>query len=125
VPEELDGAHGRQRQPVDGQVEEAVHRGQGDPEGQQHPPLTVAEPGDQAPGAPPQREHDGGAGDAQPGHPEHRDVREQQHREGRPEVVEDRADQEERHGGSLVTAGAARSAMVQCCTASTPCSMAP
>jgi DNA-binding Lrp family transcriptional regulator len=40
--QELDRAHGRQRQPVDGEVEQQVHRGEDDAQAGEHQPLTGA-----------------------------------------------------------------------------------
>ena len=50
------------------------------------------------PGAPPEGEDDGGGDDPQPGHAERLDECEEQHCEGRAEVVEDRAADEEALG---------------------------
>ena len=95
--EELDGADGRQRQPVDREVEERVHGGQDGAEPEQQPAPGRRQPPDEAPGPPPDGQHDGGARDPQPRDAEHVNVCEEQHGERRPEVVEDRADDEERH----------------------------
>ena len=51
-----------------------------------------------APGTSPDRENRRGRGDSQPGDAEHPDMAEEQHRERGPEVVEHRADHEERVG---------------------------
>jgi hypothetical protein len=56
--------------------------------------LDVGAVAQAAPRAPPQREDRRGRRDPHPRHPEHVDAGEQQHGEGRPEVVEDRADHE-------------------------------
>ena len=84
----------RERLPVDREVEAAVHQRQDAPPGQQQPPAAAIEAGERAPGAAPAREDQRGRDDAQPGHAEHVDAREQQHGERRAEVVEDRADDE-------------------------------
>ena len=49
---------------------------------------------EQPPRAAPEREDDGGGGDAQPGDAEHADVREQQDRERGTQVMEDGAGEE-------------------------------
>ena len=92
--QELDRRDGAERQPVDGDVEAAVHdREDGAPLHEQDPRLPV-ELGPQAPGAAPEREDERGGGDPQPGDAEDVDADEQQDREGGAEVVEDRADDE-------------------------------
>jgi hypothetical protein len=96
--QELDRAHRRQRQPVDGEVEQHVHRGKHGAQAGEHQPLTGAGRGEDAPGTAPQGEHHRGRGDPQPGHPGRRDMGEQQHGQGRAEVMEHRADHEERCG---------------------------
>ena len=53
--------------------------------------MPAVQPCQRAPRPAPEREHERGGGDPQPRHPERVDAHEQQHREGRPEVVEDRA----------------------------------
>jgi hypothetical protein len=96
--QELDRAHCRQRQPVDGEVEQHVHRGEDDAQAGEHQPLTGAGRGEDTPGPAPQGEHRRGRGDPQPGHARRRDMGEQQHGQGRAEVMEHRAGQEERCG---------------------------
>ena len=94
--EELDRADRGERQPVDGQVEQRVHGGEHGAEREQHPPPVRRGVAKHPPRSAPEREHHGRGGDPQPGHAEHLDVREQQHRQRRAEVVEDRAGEEER-----------------------------
>ena len=94
--EEFDRTHRGQRKPGQRQVEQRVHRGEHHPELDEHGPLRPVKPGNEPPGAAPEGEDHGGTRDAQPGHPEHRDAEEQQHGQRRPEIVEDRTDQEER-----------------------------
>ena len=89
--QELDGRDGRQRQPVDRQVEAAVHRGEHRPPGEHQPAGRPVQPCPAAPRPPPGTEHHRRGRDPQPGDAEHVDAHEEQHREGRPEVVEDRA----------------------------------
>jgi hypothetical protein len=90
--EKLDRAHGRQRQPGHREVEGRVHQGQRHAEGHER----RADPADRPPRPPPEREHQGRAGDPQPGHAQHADAGEQQHGQRRPQVVEDSAHREER-----------------------------
>jgi hypothetical protein len=94
--EELDGTHGGQGQPGQRQVEQRVHGGQHHAELNEYASLGAVEPGHEPPRTAPEAEHHGGGHDAQPRHPQDRDTKEQQHRERRPQVVEHRADQEER-----------------------------
>jgi hypothetical protein len=93
---ELDRAHRRQRQPVHREVERRVHQGQHQAQGQQRTPAAPAEFPVRLPRTPPQREHRGRGRHPQPGHPEHVEPGEQQHRQRRPQVVEYGADHEER-----------------------------
>ena len=102
--EELDGADGRQWQPVDGQVEQRIHGGQDGAQRQQDPALGNREDAEQPPGAAPEREDGSGGSDAQPGDAEHADVREQQDRERGTQVMEDGAGEEQDAGGRPVTA---------------------
>jgi hypothetical protein len=94
--EELDRAYRRQRQPVGCEVERRVHHGEQGAQAQQRPPSVRAHPAGRPPRPPPQREHQRRAGDPQPGHTENAEAGEQQHRQRRPQVVEDGADEEER-----------------------------
>jgi hypothetical protein len=94
--EEFDRTHRGQRKPGQRQVEQRVHRGEHHPELDEHGPLRPVEPGNEPPWAAPDGEDHGGARDAQPGHPEHRDAEEQQHGQRRPEIMKNRTDQEER-----------------------------
>ena len=87
-----------ERQPVDREVEAAVHQREHGAPGQQQPPAVAVEPREAARPAP-EREDQRGRGDPQPGDAEHVDAREQQHGERRAEVVEDRADDEVRVRG--------------------------
>jgi hypothetical protein len=98
-PEKLDRAHRRQREPRHRQVERRVHHGQHHAQGQQRPAARRTQRPDlpdQPSRPPPGREHHRRAGDPQPRHPEHAHPRKQQHRQRRPQVMEGRADQEER-----------------------------
>ena len=92
--QELDRGDRAERQAVDGEVEAAVHERQHAAPGHEQPARLAVELRQHAPGPPPDGEDERGGGDAQPGHAEHVHPREQQHREGRAEVVEDGADDE-------------------------------
>lgn len=61
--EEFDRTHRRQRQPVHREVERRVHHREHHAQRQQVPALAGAEPADEAPGSPPEHEHDRRAGD--------------------------------------------------------------
>jgi hypothetical protein len=94
--DELDRRHARQRHVVDSEIEGAVHQRQGEPErDDQHPcaPIAVDQ---NAPRAPPDRKDRGGRRDPQPGDSQHAHMSEEQNGEGRAEIVEHRADHEER-----------------------------
>jgi ribonuclease E len=93
-PQELDRSHGRERQAVDRDVDARVHRGEHHAERRDQPAALPVEAAQRPPRPAPEREYDGGRRDAQPGDAEHVDPREEQHGEGRPEVVEERADPE-------------------------------
>ena len=110
--QELDRGHRAEGQPVDGDVEAGVHDGEDDAEGEHEPPDVPPATAHCPPWTPPRREHGARARDPQPRDPERVDAREEQHREGRPEVVEDRADDEERlrGGGGNTLADPARQA---------------
>jgi hypothetical protein len=90
--EELDPGHGRQREPVEGQVEGRVHGREDQPERDDQPPLTRPGRTPDRPRWTDQRQHEGRGGHPEPGDSERRQVHEQQHRERRPEVVERRSD---------------------------------
>jgi hypothetical protein len=94
--EELDRAYRRQRQPVHREVEHRVHHREYQAHRHQVPAFASAETADEPPGPPPERKYDRRAGDPEPGHPEHVDPSEQEHRQRRPQIVENGADQEER-----------------------------
>jgi hypothetical protein len=94
--EELDRADRGQRQPVHREVERRVHHGQHRAQGEQRAAAAPAQRPDASPWPPPEREHRGRAGYPQPGHPEHVQPGEQQHRQRRAQVVEDGADAEVR-----------------------------
>ena len=94
--EELEGADGRQRQPVAGEVEQRVHRREHGAEADEHPPLRPRRGPPQPPRAAPESEHGRGGGDPQPRHAEDVDPGEQQDRQRRSEVVEDGAGEEVR-----------------------------
>jgi len=89
--EELDGRHRAQRQPGDRLVEAAVHRRQDCTEGDQQADGVAVGAAERPPRPPPRGEHDRRARDPQPGDAQRRDAAEQQHGEGRSEVVEQRA----------------------------------
>ncbi len=80
-PEELDGPHCGERDPVDGEVEERVHGRENGAEREQEATLRPGECPDQPPGPTPAGEDRRRRRDPQPGHPEHVDMREQQHRQ--------------------------------------------
>jgi hypothetical protein len=91
---ELDRRHGAQRKAVDRDVETGVHhREHGAPREQQALSRAI-ESLERATGAAPQGEYERRPRDPQPGHTEDLDAREEEHRERRSEVVEDRADDE-------------------------------
>ena len=93
---ELDGGDGAERYAVDGEIEAAVHRGEHDrPPGHESPDVTAQRPPD-GPSYPPQPEHRRGRSDPQPRNTEWFDPREQQYRDRRTQVVEDRTDDEVR-----------------------------
>ena len=69
--EELDGADRRQRQPVDGEVEQRVHRRQHGPQADQHQRWRGLERRDQPPRPAPEGEDHRRAGDPQPGDAQH------------------------------------------------------
>jgi hypothetical protein len=98
-PDELDRAHRRQREPGHREVESRVHDGEHDAQGQQAlggSAIPTQGPPRQPPGPPPDGEHRGGRGNAQPGDSQHVKPGEQQHRQGGAKVMEDGADQEQR-----------------------------
>jgi hypothetical protein len=94
--EKLDRAHRRQRQPVRGQVERRVHHGEHHAQEQQGAQPGRAHPASCPPRPPPEREHQGRAGDPEPGHAEHPEPGEQQHGQRRAQVVEHGTDEKER-----------------------------
>src|SRR4051812_38973099 len=86
-----DGRDSGERQQVDRDVEARVHHGEHRAErGDEAPPAPV-ERAQHVHGRAPEREDGRRRGDPQPGDAEHVHAREEQHRERRPEVVEDRA----------------------------------
>ena len=93
-PDELDRGNGRERQTVDRNVEAGVHDREDRAEREdQQLPLTVERP-ELAPGPAPEGEDERRRGDSQPRDAEHVDPCEEQDRERRAEVVEDRAPDE-------------------------------
>jgi hypothetical protein len=102
--EELDRRHHRQRQAVDRHVEACVHRREHRPQPADEQPAAAIESGEPPPGPPPDREHRRRGSDPQPRDSERLDPREQEHRERRPEVVEDGAADEVRVRGNRVGA---------------------
>jgi hypothetical protein len=58
--QELDRAHRSQREPVDGEIEQRVHRGQDGAQAGEHQPLPAAGRGEDPPGAAPDGEHNRG-----------------------------------------------------------------
>jgi hypothetical protein len=91
LAEEFDGAHRAERQARDGEIEAGVHQPQDDTHGDEQTPLCLFSRAKLSPGPPPDREDDRRAGDTQPRHPKHADMREEQHREGGSEIVKDGA----------------------------------
>ena len=89
--QEFDRRDRAERQPVDRQVEAHVHHRQDGAPGDKRPPASLVETGDEPPRSPPDREDGSRGGDPEPGDAEDVDPCEEQHRERRPEVVEDRA----------------------------------
>ena len=73
----------------DREIEASIHQRQHDAQRQQHAPLGPGCADQEAPGPTPQRKDHGGAGDAEPRHSKYRDAGEEEHREGRPKIVED------------------------------------
>ena len=71
---------------------------------------------EEAPRPPPEREDDRRRGDPQPRDAERLDQREEQHREGRAEIVEDRADEEEGVRRHAVRAGRRKAALLRLST---------
>jgi hypothetical protein len=76
------------------QVEGAVHHGQARAQQHEKEERRGRRGLENPPGPGPQGEHRRRTRDAEPGHTEHPDVGEQEHREGGPEIVEDGADHE-------------------------------
>jgi hypothetical protein len=93
---ELDRGDGAEWQPVDGQVEQAVHHREHRGPGAEQPPGSTVEHPPDPPGPAPHGEDQRSGGDAQPRHSQGLDAGEQEHRERRPEVVEDRRHHEVR-----------------------------
>src|SRR6185437_11585544 len=93
--DELDGTDRAERHPVDGEIEANIHQREHASQQQHAPSGGQVEAAVVAPGTAPSREHYRGACDPQPRYTEWRNAREQENREGRAQVVEDRADQEE------------------------------
>ncbi|MCF3946902.1 hypothetical protein L2A60_09440 [Acidiphilium iwatense] len=100
--EELDGADGGERQTRDGLVENHVHDRQNHAERHDNTLVPPRQCGEEPPGSQPECEHQAGACDAQPRDTGGRDACEQEHGEGRTEIVEDRAGQEPGIRGQLV-----------------------
>ena len=101
--QELDRRHGAERQPVDGEVEAAVHhREHGSPGEQQPPPGAIG----RSHGAPGRRqsENTSAAAAIRSHATPNADTREQQHRERGAQVVEDRADDEVQVGWDALAA---------------------
>jgi Lrp/AsnC family leucine-responsive transcriptional regulator len=92
--DELDRRNRGQRQPVDRDIEADVHQGEDGSQTNDQRPSARIEREKRPPRPPPEREDRGGGGDPEPGDAQHVDPREQQHGEGRPEIVEDGAPDE-------------------------------
>jgi hypothetical protein len=97
--EELDAGHGRQRGPIERQVERRVHQGEHGTESEHEHLLARRCRAQDAPRATPDREHDCRGGQPEPRDAEGADVHEQQDGERRAEVVERRAQEHGREGG--------------------------
>lgn len=92
--DEFNCRHQRDRQAVERQVEGTIHHRQAGAEGQEQQSRWAIGAGDGSPWAGQRREDQRCGGDAQPRHAEHADMREKQHGECRPQVMEDGADTE-------------------------------
>ena len=90
--EELDAGDGRQRQPVEGEVEGGVHGREDAAERDDEQALLAAGRAPDGPRWAQQREHQRGRGHPKPCHTHRVQVGEEEHRERRPEVVEGRSD---------------------------------
>ena len=96
--QELDRGHRPEREAVDGDVETDVHHRERRAE-REHDRASFAIESRKSPPRPsPEGEHRRSACDSEPGDAERVDPGEEEHRERRPEVVEDRAPDEERLG---------------------------
>ena len=93
--EELDAGDGRERQPVEGEVEGGVHGGENATQGDDQQALVAPGRAPDRPRRADHREHERGRGHPQPGDAHGVEVGEEEHRERRPEVVEGRADHHE------------------------------
>jgi Lrp/AsnC family transcriptional regulator, leucine-responsive regulatory protein len=102
--QELNRGHSPERQPCDPLVEAAVHDREHDPERGHQTHRVAIGPAQRPPRSAPQREHDRGADDPQPGDAERSDPHEQQHRERGSEVVEDGTSDEIRLGRDVLGA---------------------
>jgi hypothetical protein len=91
LAEKLDSADCTERQARDGEIEAGVHQSQDDAHSDEQTTLSRFPRAKLTPGTPPDREDDRRAGDTQPRHPKHADVREEQHCEGGAEIVKDGA----------------------------------
>ena len=108
--DELHGGDQAHRQPGERQIERRVHDREAGAEGDQHQALPLPGTPEGAPGPGPGREDRRRRRDPEPGHPEDAHRREQQHRKGGPEIVEDGTDHEPGVGRRpAVAAGGARS----------------
>ena len=114
--DELDRGDGRERQPLDREIEDRIHRREDGAErddDQQRPPIGAQE---EPPRPPPEREDDRRRRDPEPRDAERLDQREEQHREGRAEIVEDRADEEEGVRRDAVQFGRRRGSLLRLST---------
>ena len=75
-------------------IEARIHQRQHDTEARDDPALAIVQPPVIAPWPPPQGEDRPGARDPEPGDAERGQMGEEKHREGRAQIVEDRADEE-------------------------------
>ncbi len=97
--DELDRGYGRERQAIDRDVEAGVHQCEDGPECEEQPLRLTVEQTQRVPRSAPDGQDDRCRGDPQPRDAENVDTDEQQDRERRAEVVEDRAPDEVRMRG--------------------------
>ena len=104
--QELDRRDSPERQPVDGDVEAHVHHRKDRAEREHDVSSVAVEAREPSPRPSPEGEHHRRTCDPKPGDAERLDPSEEEHRERGPEIVEDRAPDEERlRAGFLCEAG--------------------